>query len=55
MLLSDPDVTEFMAYVLRSLKQRRRMRDRPNESVLSGARKMIEAIVAEDAEDSSPI
>ena len=39
-------VAVFIAYVERSLKVRRRQRDRPSEEVLRGAREVIERLYA---------
>ena len=40
-------VKAFIAYVERSLRVRRRMRDRPSEEVLAGAREVIERLYEE--------
>lgn len=39
---AEEEIVAFAAYVKRSLKQRRRRRDRPSEKVLRGAKRVLE-------------
>lgn len=39
---AEQEIVAFAAYVKRSLKQRRRMRDRPSGKVLRGAKRVLE-------------